>query len=77
MPHSGKHFDLDILIPGLGRTLLLIDHAALLATYRAPQTVEALIALGARFIGLLPPGGALLAPGGTACFLAQWLAWQE
>jgi 8-oxo-dGTP pyrophosphatase MutT (NUDIX family) len=59
------------------KALLLIDHETLLAAYRVPQTVEALLALGARFIGEQPPAGTLLAPGGTAYFLAQWLAWQE
>jgi 8-oxo-dGTP pyrophosphatase MutT (NUDIX family) len=58
------------------KSLLLVDRDTLLATYRGPLPVEALLSLGAQFVGPQPPPGTLLAPGGTAYFLAQWLAWQ-
>ncbi len=57
--------------------LLLLDQETLLATYRAPQPLSALLARGAEIIGRAPAADAYLAPGGTAYFLAQWLAWQE
>jgi hypothetical protein len=56
--------------------LLLLDHDTLLHTYIAPRPCAELLAHGARVIGRAPPPHALLAPGGTAYFFAQWLAWQ-
>ncbi len=58
-------------------TLLVMDQEALLYTYEAPRTFADLQARGATIIGAAPQPEALLAPGGSAYFYAQWLAWQE
>ena len=57
--------------------LLLIDQETLLHTYMAPRPVSELLAHGAQIIGAPPAPHTLLAPGGSAYFYAQWLAWQE
>jgi 8-oxo-dGTP pyrophosphatase MutT (NUDIX family) len=57
--------------------LLLMDQETLLHTYTAPQPVGELLARGAQIIGAPPAPHTLLAPGGSAYFYAQWLAWQE
>ena len=57
--------------------LLLMDHETLLHTYGAPRPLDELLARGAQIIGEPPAPDMLLAPGGTAYFHAQWLAWQE
>jgi 8-oxo-dGTP pyrophosphatase MutT (NUDIX family) len=59
------------------RTLLLLDQDALLRTYEAPRPLGELLARGAEVIGEDLSRDALLAPGGSAYFLAQWLAWQQ
>jgi hypothetical protein len=56
--------------------LLLMDHRMLLDTYAAPRPIDELLAHGAQVIGECPAPGTLIAPGGTAYFHAQWLAWQ-
>jgi hypothetical protein len=56
--------------------LLLMDHRMLLDTYAAPRPIDELLAHGAQVIGDCPAPGTLIAPGGTAYFHAQWLAWQ-
>ena len=58
-------------------TLLVMDQATLLYTYETPRPLTDLQARGATIIGAAPPPQALLAPGGSAYFYAQWLAWQE
>lgn len=57
--------------------LLLMDRETLLYTYDAPRPVSELQARGAQIIGAAPAPHTLLAPGGSAFFYAQWLAWQE
>lgn len=57
--------------------LLVMDPDLLLQTYAAPRPFAELSARGAQLIGDPLAPGALLAPGGSAFFLAQWLAWQE
>ncbi len=57
--------------------LLLMDPETLLHTYAAPRPVGELLARGAQVIGEAPAPQTLLAPGGSAYFYAQWLAWQE
>jgi hypothetical protein len=57
--------------------LLLLDQATLLYAYERPRTLQELSGQGATVIGISPSPGSLLAPGGTAFFYAQWLAWQE
>jgi 8-oxo-dGTP pyrophosphatase MutT (NUDIX family) len=57
--------------------LLLMDQEMLLGTYEAPQTFESMQARGVEVIGEPPPPDALLAPGGSAYFYAQWLVWQQ
>lgn len=58
-------------------TLLTMDRDTLLHTYAAPRRLGELISLGAQTIGRQRDPDDLLAPGGTAYFLAQWLAWQR
>lgn len=57
--------------------LLLMDHATLLHAYGAPRPLGELLARGVQIIGEPPAPDTLLAPGGTAYFHAQWLAWQD
>jgi 8-oxo-dGTP pyrophosphatase MutT (NUDIX family) len=57
--------------------LILMDPETLLHTYTAPRPVSELLARGAQIIGDVPAPQTLLAPGGSAYFCAQWLAWQE
>jgi 8-oxo-dGTP pyrophosphatase MutT (NUDIX family) len=56
--------------------LLLMDQETLLATYEAPRPFAELLARGVSVIGHAPAPDRLLAPGGSAFFYAQWLAWQ-
>ncbi len=56
--------------------LILLDQETLLHTYAEPRPLGELIALGAQIIGQSLPPDTLLAPGGSAYFYAQWLAWQ-
>lgn len=58
-------------------TLLMIDRDTLLHTYAAPRRLCELTSRGARTIGRPRDPDDLLAPGGSAYFLAQWLAWQR
>lgn len=58
-------------------SLLVLDRETLLYTYDAPRPLAELQERGAQVIGPAPTADTLLAPGGTAYFLAQWLAWQE
>jgi 8-oxo-dGTP pyrophosphatase MutT (NUDIX family) len=57
--------------------LLLMDQAALLHAYHRPRPLGELLDRGAQLIGNPLPYGTLVAPGGSAYFYAQWLAWQE
>jgi 8-oxo-dGTP pyrophosphatase MutT (NUDIX family) len=57
--------------------LLLLDQETLVHTFAAPRTLADLQARGAQVIGEAPSPDVLLAPGGSAYFLAQWLAWQD
>lgn len=56
--------------------LILLDQEMLLHTYAEPRPLGELVALGAQIRGQSPPPETLLAPGGSAYFYAQWLAWQ-
>jgi 8-oxo-dGTP pyrophosphatase MutT (NUDIX family) len=56
--------------------LLLMDQDALLRTYRRPRRLGELLDRGAQLIGNPLPSSTLVAPGGSAYFYAQWLAWQ-
>lgn len=58
------------------RTLILLDQDLLVRAYAGPQPLRDLLALGAEIIGEPVPPESLVAPGGTAYFYAQWLAWQ-
>lgn len=57
--------------------LILMDAATLLYTFAAPRPAGELLARGAQIIGAALPPETLLAPGGSAYFYAQWLAWRE
>jgi 8-oxo-dGTP pyrophosphatase MutT (NUDIX family) len=57
--------------------LILLDADTLLRTYAAPQPLGVLQGRGAQIIGPDLPPETLLAPGGSAYFYAQWLAWQD
>ena len=57
-------------------TLLVIDREMLLHTYASPCSLDELLARGAQVIGHPPANDTVLAPGGSAYFFAQWLAWQ-
>jgi 8-oxo-dGTP pyrophosphatase MutT (NUDIX family) len=59
------------------QALLLLDQETLLYTYHQPRPLGELLDRGAQLIGNPMPSGTLLAPGGSAYFYAQWLAWQE
>jgi 8-oxo-dGTP pyrophosphatase MutT (NUDIX family) len=57
--------------------LVLMDPEILLYAFAAPRPFDELAARGATVIGAAPAPDKLLAPGGSAYFYAQWLAWQE
>jgi 8-oxo-dGTP pyrophosphatase MutT (NUDIX family) len=57
--------------------LLLMDQDTLLYTYHKPRPLGELLDRGAQMIGNPLPPPTLVAPGGSAYFYAQWLAWQE
>jgi 8-oxo-dGTP pyrophosphatase MutT (NUDIX family) len=57
--------------------LLLLDQDTLRFAYWQPRTFAELRRQGAEVIGTPPAPAAVLAPGGTAFFYAQWLDWQE
>jgi 8-oxo-dGTP pyrophosphatase MutT (NUDIX family) len=59
------------------QALLLMGQDTLLTAYHEPQPLGELLEQGAQLIGnpMLP--STLVAPGGSAYFYAQWLAWQE
>jgi hypothetical protein len=57
--------------------LILVDRETLLHTYAEPRPLGELLALGAEVVGQTLPPETLLAPGGSAYFFAQWLAWQS
>jgi 8-oxo-dGTP pyrophosphatase MutT (NUDIX family) len=60
------------------QALLLMDQDTLLKTYHRPRPLgELLEERGAQLIGNPMPPSTLVAPGGSAYFYAQWLAWQE
>lgn len=56
--------------------LLLMDGELLLHTYAAPRPLGELLARGAELIGGVLAPQTLVAPGGSAYFYAQWLAWR-
>jgi hypothetical protein len=56
--------------------LFLVDRETLLHTYAEPRPLGELLAMGAEVVGQTLPPETLLAPGGSAYFYAQWLAWQ-
>lgn len=56
--------------------LILVDRETLLYTYAEPRPLAELQAIGAEIVGQTLPPDMLVAPGGTAYFYAQWLAWQ-
>jgi len=57
--------------------LFLVDRETLLHTYAEPRPLGELLAMGAEVVGQSLPPETLLAPGGSAYFFAQWLAWQS
>ncbi len=57
--------------------LILLDPDTLLHAYAEPRPLGELIARGAQVIGQTLPPETPVAPGGSAFFYAQWLAWQE
>jgi hypothetical protein len=57
--------------------LLVMDEATLLHAFATPRPLGELLDCGAQLIGESPGCDTLLAPGGTAYFHAQWLAWQN
>ncbi len=59
------------------QALLLMDHDALLRTFHKPRPLGELLGQGVELRGQPLPPDRLLAPGGSAYFYAQWLAWQE
>lgn len=59
------------------QTLLLMDHDTLLCTFHEPRPLGELLGRGAALLGQPLPPDSLVAPGGSAYFYAQWLAWQE
>jgi 8-oxo-dGTP pyrophosphatase MutT (NUDIX family) len=58
-------------------TLLIIDRETLQHTYMTPCSIDELLTQGAQIIGHPPSQDMILAPGGSAYFFAQWLAWQN
>ncbi len=59
------------------QALILLDPEMLLHAYAEPQPLARLQAMGAEIVGPPLPPEMLLAPGGSAFFYAQWLAWQR
>jgi len=59
------------------QALLTMDQDALLYTYHKPRPFGELLDRGAQLIGNPIPLDTLIAPGGSAYFYAQWLAWQD
>lgn len=59
------------------QALILMDQETLLHAYTEPRPLRELLVLGAEVVGQTLPGETMLAPGGSAYFYAQWLAWQE
>jgi 8-oxo-dGTP pyrophosphatase MutT (NUDIX family) len=59
------------------QALILLDQDALLYTYNRPRPLGELLERSAQLIGNPIPSSTLVAPGGSAFFYAQWLAWQE
>jgi hypothetical protein len=57
--------------------LLLLDQETLLYAYATPRSWAELSARGAQIIGQAPSAETPVAPGGSAYFYAQWLAWQN
>lgn len=57
--------------------LILLEPEALLHAYIAPRPLSELIGMGAQVVGQALPPETLVAPGGSAFFYAQWLAWQD
>lgn len=57
--------------------LLFLDQDILLHTYAAPRPLRELLAMGGQVVGTGCDPDTLVAPGGTAYFYAQWLAWQR
>jgi hypothetical protein len=57
--------------------LLLLDQETLLYAHAAPRPLADLLARGSQIIGQAPTAETLIAPGGSAYFYAQWLAWQN
>lgn len=57
--------------------LLLMDQETLVYAYTEPRPLIDLLARDAQVIGQPLPPDTLLAPGGSAYFYGQWLAWQE
>jgi hypothetical protein len=57
--------------------LLLMDRPALLYTYQKPRPLGELLDRGTELVGKPLSSDTLVAPGGSAYFYAQWLAWQE
>jgi hypothetical protein len=57
--------------------LLVLDQETLLHSLAAPRPVGDLLTHGAQVLGRPLPADTLVAPGGSAYFYAQWLAWQE
>lgn len=56
--------------------LIALDGDTLLHAYAQPRPLGELTARGAQVLGQTLPPDALVAPGGSAFFYAQWLAWQ-
>jgi 8-oxo-dGTP pyrophosphatase MutT (NUDIX family) len=59
------------------QALLLMDQDALLYTYHKPRPFGELLDRGVQLIGNPMPLDTPVAPGGSAYFYAQWLAWQD
>lgn len=57
--------------------LLVLDQDLLLRTFVAPRPLAELLSQGAEVIGRPPAPETFVAPGGSAYFYAQWLAWQD
>jgi 8-oxo-dGTP pyrophosphatase MutT (NUDIX family) len=57
--------------------LLLLDRDELMYAYQRPRPLGDLLNRGAELVGNLLSPETLVAPGGSAYFYAQWLAWQE
>jgi ADP-ribose pyrophosphatase YjhB (NUDIX family) len=57
--------------------LLMMDQDTLRFTSHRPRPLGELLDRGAQLIGNRISPGTMVAPGGSAYFYAQWLAWQE